>query len=1667
MIKKLLSFVLCLAPFSAMAVTYNPGTGHSVGEDGSITGLNAGESIIIQSGNGIKVGVDGIVLAGNMYIGQNDLGSPTGQLYAETGIDPTFTINSDGIINVAGSLNVYSGKSFGINQATNVSFGSILNTGTINIANIGIFTTGTVNSSDDFSVSAASINAGSVTSTGGDITFTTSGDTSVTDFVTGGTSGAATINAVNLIAADIQNNTGLMDINLTGNLTASGSVENSGNQMDLNAANVTVSGTIKNDNTSGIMNLNVSNLTINGGDVSNASFVNVGDFQAVVSGNTHFEYGVDLSGMNSGNSFSLNTGTLDFGAGMPADSWLQVFANNLDSMELVVNNGNIDATNIVNGISGNTNANMNLQGQSINATSIQNDGYELSMTSTDAAGGIYLTSGITNSNNSGTILTAINEINVVGTINNNGGLILNSDVINLSSIANTGQIDVSTSTSTGVFNVASNITNNFGGIITIESREINIDGSIINILGTTNVRGSDSGGGSVQIGGISSQGGVVNLESLIGSISVDNDLSVTGGSLNFGASTNTVTVGGNVTIAGNLTASATVASGAGNVDVMAGGSQSFLMSSTGGNINITGNVIAQDNDISRTITLDASVVDITGGALASNKGRLIFGQGTTSNLYIDDTVVSSSGGIIDFGATNSEIGSLSGNGKFIARGTVISATQAIDDVINIQNGIWFDGGSEPLTGFVIKDTTDLTLQTSGTGGDIYVDGGVSVGSGNKLTLDSIDEIYLNGVLSIDGEFDLTADNNINISDNINNSGIMDVNAISVSVADINNTGTISISATGGAIDVNDINNSGYITLSGAGVSTNLLSSTAGSMEITADNVDFALLSVTGGYLNLNTVDIAVSGDISVTGDVVQGDVTGMLNLTVHNTVFSSNNFTIGGDFNAVQYTATYDISDLSVAGDLNLNSAANMEITANSVLTGGIVNVGNLILNSNDITLGDVENSGYLEINTDDITNVNSFTSTAPGATEITGTELDSVGAVTLSGGLLQNAVTTPTNGSVNILMPDYLINAASVAVGSINQTSGNLILNTSDLNVGGDINAQNLIIAANGTDWLTMNVDGNINGNVSIFGLERMVVGGDYLFDDTSMLHSAVLSRGTTGHNYWSTVSLTDDDTLGQITNGSSAEPLISINGKFISNITTLGSGTVGALDYSQIGVDIFDIVDQGSAIWLLHADDGIDELGLKTRNLYVKFCNADGSMCYNYLDSLGNGSTDDTDLPAYISVRDTNGDGNSDSLYVVFDPRFGGPVEVFKIQPIVGREDIHTNGEYAAAGALDKLISGRLEDLGFLNRNPIETIPVVFQNTYMEEVASELYSRMEQYQLDHNGIYLTRFSRLFQPTEIDQIAGSISMNEHTSFRDMEDRMFDEFIWNRNRKLKKSWLDADFGMFTQKVGGDNRANGDRLSVSGGFDWKESETLLLGLTGRVTRTNGSSVDNIDISYKLGQTVDGIVNVDVSNTNFGIGGYLMKILDKNVRAYGNAFLDVSMIDVSRENNFVEPISGNGTSFSLISEWGLMHDILNQYIVGNLYARAGYSSGFTINEKSGNFDYMNLQSDGYFILTPGYSLIAQKRIYTSSWFQIRPNISVGFEYDLAGRPDAQFKFAMANEYETYKVESDPLWANAGAGIEFLSANGAQFGIDYRYQYNADTQIHKVRLSGSYRF
>ena len=321
--------------------------------------------------------------------------------------------------------------------------------------------------------------------------------------------------------------------------------------------------------------------------------------------------------------------------------------------------------------------------------------------------------------------------------------------------------------------------------------------------------------------------------------------------------------------------------------------------------------------------------------------------------------------------------------------------------------------------------------------------------------------------------------------------------------------------------------------------------------------------------------------------------------------------------------------------------------------------------------------------------------------------------------------------------------------------------------------------------------------------------------------------------------------------------------------------------------------------------------------------------------------------------------------------------------------------------------------------------------------------------------------------PVSVEQIAGAVALNEHMSFRSFEDRMFDEFIWNRHRNLNKAWLDVDYGMFYQNINDGKHTDGHRVSVAGGFDWQESNTLQLGVSGRVSHTTSKAGDSVDLSY-AGTTQVGNVSIDVADTDIGLGGYLMKIIGEKTRLYGNAFLDLHVFDVDRTQNLVDRIDGDGTAFSLMSEWGLMHDVLNQYIVGNLYVRVGYNFGFDVKEKVAGHEYLRMQSDGYFVLTPGYSLIAQKRIYPSARFQVRPYASIGVEYDVFGAPNyAEYKFAVADEFIRYDIDIDPLWANISGGVELLSARGVQFGIGYRYKYNDVIQLHNINVSGVYRF
>ena len=1679
----------------------------------------------IISGNGLSLGGDGLS-ASNLYVGQTPSGVASGQIFVEPTANHSYSIVSDGNISITSLLEVLSGYSLGIGAKTQGTTISSVNIGGINadgglvMQNIGTLTSGNITSGGNLEITANVANiTGTINSTAGNTTIDITNGLAITnDFIANGNA-TTDVSVGSLSVRNVQNITGTMIIESDDTISTTGNFENTGTLMQVTGTDMTVNGTMKND-TGGNMNLSLDSLQIIGGSDSQASFVNKGNLSIVVTGETNLTYGFDLSGMVATNTFSLKTGTLNLGGG--ADSLSQVFENNkLTNFELTVTDGAIAANTISNG-SENPAANMTLGAGAagITASTIQNRGNELTVSTKDGSSG-----NITITTNSGTSIygaadsvttvSANGTLTATGAVSNAGTMFLNGNVVSLTDVSNSGtDLTINAQTDpTGQIHISGGVSNS-GGATTISAREIAIDDVVSTTGGTVTINGSDSDGGSVVIGGIDAGGGVTNLDASIGGAIISDDLLVTGGAFNIGQNTYNLSVGGVTEIDGNLTLSGTNATSGGDVNIANKGVNRFTLTSEG-QISIGNDVVAIDSSNARSATLAADVIEIGGDVTTGGRGNIAFGNASTSTtqtkLDITGDVTANAGGTVEIYSGTTTSNSLSGDGLFIAHGTGITATGGD---IDIDNGIFFDGTTGLTQGLIVNGTNAITMRTNT--GDVIVDDGASIKNGT-MNIVSADDATLSGIVTADtsnGVLNVSATNDVVFNNEIKttNGGTVTAMGATVQTAAITNGtgGTVSLgNANTTSITTGLVSNAGTLNASATNVTMSAMESTGGTTTATATNamqitsglaVSAGDVTLTGGTINAATMNLSggttklASGAITATGDVTvssgnmsQGGTSGTLILKNDGT-FGANSLTVSngallvGD-NNVEYTIT---NNATFANGIDVTSgsatigAKSIVITAND---GGITNAGTLILNTtDDMSLGVVSNTGTLVLNpSSGIIDATSLTNNTGNAT-ITADALTLTDAMTVGETLYQNYTRTLVAGDVNIVSDDHTLTTSNLNVDGINQLSGSMTIKSSDVTVVKNINATDLRIQADpSTNWLDVDIGGSVSGGVQFVGLEHMNIGTNYTFDNNSMIHAAILPTpgvtiNSTTYNYWSTVSLADDNTLGQITNAeTNAAPLISVGGRFINQATDAGAELSNtALVAPQIGIDIFDMVDSGTAIWLLHADssEGLDELANKIRNLNVNFCNADGSKCFKYFDNSiaenASANATQTNLPAYLSVRDIDEDGVTDSIYIVFDSRFGGPVEVFKIQPIVDRVDDHTTGEYDAAGALDEMVAGALQDNGFNNRTPIEAIPVVFEGTNLEELGNELYNRMEQYVVNPDGTALARFSRLIQPREIEVLAGNVALNEHITFRDFEDRMLDEFIWNRHRALKKAWVDVDYGLFYQNISDGKHASGDRFSITGGYDWQHSSTLILGLTGRVSRTSADDADVIDLSYRSGETINGRTSFDVADTDIGVGAYMMKILGTKTRVYGNGFLDLHLFDISREQNYVSNISGSGSAFSLISEWGLLHDWLNQYIVGNAYARIGYNFGFSATEKSSGSEYMHLESDGYMIFTPGYSLIAQKRIYPSSWFQVRPYASVGIEYDVLGAPDyAQFKFGPAKKYTRYDINIDPLWANIGGGVELLSATGFQLGIDYRYQYNNDIHFHKFKLSGSYRF
>ena len=911
------------------------------------------------------------------------------------------------------------------------------------------------------------------------------------------------------------------------------------------------------------------------------------------------------------------------------------------------------------------------------------------------------------------------------------------------------------------------------------------------------------------------------------------------------------------------------------------------------------------------------------------------------------------------------------------------------------------------------------------GGGVYNGiGGTTTNTASVMNLDTPGTMTITGSVANMGRLSVDGETALTISGSVYNFGKAEILSLNNTVGKITIAGDVTnaggSASAGPCTNINDCNL--FINARGLTINGTLSNQTGNTHVLASDNsganIVIGGLTTGGGWMGI---------------DILTG-----LNVT--------NGITMNGGTLAM--TAA---DDINIGTDI-LNNRGTLTAVVQDAFNfaNGTINTGlgsRTIIDANSITGKSITNAGI-------------FAATAPQF-------------VTLTNGGITNYGTMTVNTSV-----------LTITTGGIS-SDGKLVISSGPFMLTGGVANMPVLTATNPNNWypwLNVNVAGDVTGGVQFVGLGNMTIGGNYEFDNSSAIHAAVLpaSYGSIpGRNYYATVVPDPNGTdFGKIVNvdayGHPTSAIINVGGTFYSDLsfptpTPVPGATIGA---GEVGVSIFDILNPSDAIWLIHADGGVAEDGFgKMRNVAVQFCNLDGTKCFNYLTTMRDqsglllNSSNPADLPAFLSVRDSNDDGIMDSVYIVFDPAFG-PAGIFKIQPIVNREPTHTKSEWQSAGAIDDMVAGGVAKAKFSANSPIEAIPVALAGTNLSSMANELYARMNQYITDGKTDYLTQFSRLFKPRELNMMASQMTMAEHENNSEFERRMMDESQWNRNRNLTKFWGDFTYSMYAEKET-DQNVKGTRFNFTGGIDVQRGKNDIFGLMAHAGRTTGKDSDSMNLNFGSCVEPAGFVDLTVSGTTVGAGAYLLHRITDNARFYVNAMLNADLFDIARRQTYVDPISGTGTSFNITSEWGLVHNLWLDYISGNLYARFGYNFGLNATTKSAGSDYMKYHGDGYFILTPGYILSLHKKVYLTPWLVMNPHIGAGVEYDLGGFDSMYYKFAIADKLTKYDVDMSPLWAMGRAGVDFTGVSGWSIGAEYEYKYNNVIKMNTFRLYGSYRF
>ncbi|HEY0198066.1 MAG TPA: filamentous hemagglutinin N-terminal domain-containing protein [Rhodanobacter sp.] len=555
--------------------------------------------------------------------------------------------------------------------------------------------------------------------------------------------------------------------------------------------------------------------------------------------------------------------------------------------------------------------------------------------------------------------------------------------------------------------------------------------------------------------------------------------------------------------------------GAGNITLSTTGAGSSLTLATG----LTGNMVTldSDSDIVQTAgTINANALAADGASFGAN----------ALNIGAGGLDVTTSGGAI------------SQSGAFSVTGASSLDAGAGDiKLSNVGNDF---GGTVTATGgnVTLRDINALTaILAAGGSGDLTAGGTLTVSgsTGGNLTTHAGTTSF--GALTVGGNLSATAGGAITQVGalGITGNSLLDAGTNAITLSNMGNDFTGTVTATGGNVTLRDVNALNAILAAGgsgnltAGGTLTVSGSTGGNLAIDAGATSFGATTVGGNLSATAGGAITQTGALGITG-------TSLLDAGTNAITLSDGGNSFGG------------------AVSLSNSGANNVSVSDSSALTLGNVDVG-----SGTLTL-----SGA------------GISQTAGSAI----TQSASAGAVTLDGGSGALTLVNTGNdftGSVSATGSGVSLHDANdLTIASLTDNGGavNLVADgTLSLPAGGiDADSDDLTLAANGGSLLTPGV--LRGGNVSLSGRDGVTLNDDVTASGTLHLAS---SAG-------SILQVAGIVTAGTLTGSSSgATTLTGANA-----IGTLGSFTAAGFNLADMqALTVSGPVDGGSSTTLTTSGD------------------------------------------------------------------------------------------------------------------------------------------------------------------------------------------------------------------------------------------------------------------------------------------------------------------------------------------------------------------------------------------------------------------------------------------------------------------------------------------------